>query len=60
MKLSTEVGKILAMPDIAEKLVASGMEPHHTGPEKMAAQMQADRAESAKVIKIANIKLEME
>jgi tripartite-type tricarboxylate transporter receptor subunit TctC len=57
-KLSAEVAKILAMPDIREKLVNSGMEPYHTGPEKMAAQMKSDYAESAKVIKIANIKIE--
>lgn len=57
-RLSTEVGKILAMPDITEKLVASGMEPFFTGPAKMAAQMKADFAESAKVIKAANIKIE--
>lgn len=57
-RLSDEVAKILAMPDISEKLVNSGMEPFHTGPEKMAAQMKADHAETARVIKAANIKLE--
>jgi tripartite-type tricarboxylate transporter receptor subunit TctC len=57
-KLSAEIGKILAMPDISEKLVNSAMEPWHSGPEKMAVQMKADHAESAKVIKIANIKIE--
>jgi len=57
-KLSNETAKILAMPDITEKLVNSGMEPHHTGPEKMAAQMKVDYAETARVIKTANIKIE--
>ena len=57
-RLSNEIAKILAMPDIAEKLVKAGMEPWHLGPEKTAAQMKADYAESAKVIKTANIKLE--
>lgn len=57
-RLSNETAKILAMPDIAEKLVNSGMEPYHTGPEKMAAQMKADYAETAKIIKTANIKME--
>ena len=57
-RLSVEVGKILAMPDIREKLIASGMEPFHTGPEKMAAQMKVDYAENAKIIKAANIKIE--
>jgi hypothetical protein len=34
------------------------MEPFYTGPEKMAAQMKADYAKSAKVIKTANIHIE--
>lgn len=57
-RLSEETAKIVAMPDINEKLVNSGMDPHHTGPEKMAAQMKSDYAETARVIKTANIKLE--
>ncbi len=57
-RLSVEVAKILAMPEIREKLVNSGMEPFHTGPEKMAAQMKADYAENANIIKSANIKIE--
>jgi len=57
-RLSSEVEKILAMPDIREKLTNSGMEPFYTGPEKMAAQMAADYAETARIIKTANIKLE--
>jgi tripartite-type tricarboxylate transporter receptor subunit TctC len=58
MKLSDEAARILAIPDIAEKLVNSGMEPYHTGPDKMAAQMKADYAETARIIKTANIKIE--
>jgi tripartite-type tricarboxylate transporter receptor subunit TctC len=57
-KWCVEVEKILAMPDISEKLVNSGMEPYYTGPEKMAAQMKADYAETARIIKSANIKIE--
>lgn len=57
-KLSAEVAKILAMPDIRDKLTAGGMEPFHTGPQKMAAQMKADLAENARIIKTANIKIE--
>lgn len=58
MRLSDETAKIVAMPDISEKLINSGMEPFHTGPEKMAAQMKADYAETARVIKTANIRIE--
>ena len=57
-RLSAETAKILAMPDIRERLVNSGMEPFHTGPEKMAAQMKADHVETARIIKAANIKME--
>ena len=58
MRLSDETAKIVAMPDISEKLINSGMEPFHTGPEKMAAQMKADYVETASIIKTANIKIE--
>ncbi len=57
-RLSAEVAKILAMPEIRKKLVTSGMEPFHTGPQQMAAQMKSDYAESVKIIKVANIKIE--
>jgi tripartite-type tricarboxylate transporter receptor subunit TctC len=57
-KLSAEIGKILATPEIRDKLITSGMDPYHSGPEKMAAQMKLDYAEAAKVIKAANIKIE--
>ncbi len=58
VRLSAEVEKILATPDVRDRLIASGMDPYHTGPEKMAAQMKSDYAEAAKVIKAANIKIE--
>jgi tripartite-type tricarboxylate transporter receptor subunit TctC len=57
-KLSDAVGKILAQPDIRDKLAASGMEPAHSGPAKMAAQMKSDYAENAKIIKAANVRIE--
>jgi hypothetical protein len=34
------------------------MEPYHTGPEKMAAQMKSDYAETARIVKTANIRIE--
>jgi tripartite-type tricarboxylate transporter receptor subunit TctC len=58
MKLSDEVAKVLAMPEIRERLTNAGMEPFHSGPEKMAAQMKSDYTETAKIIKVANIKIE--
>jgi len=57
-RLSAECAKILALPVIVERLTNGGMEPWHLGPEKTAAQLKADYAESFKVIKAANIKME--
>jgi tripartite-type tricarboxylate transporter receptor subunit TctC len=57
-KLSAEIGRILESGEVRERLANSGMEPFHTGPEKMAAQMKADYAESAKVIRTSNIRIE--
>jgi tripartite-type tricarboxylate transporter receptor subunit TctC len=57
-RLSSEVGRIVAMPDIREKLASLGMEPLVSTPEQFAALLQADMAKAAKVIKVANIRLD--
>jgi len=57
-KLSGEMAKILTIPTIIERLANSGMEPWHTGPAGMAAQMKVDHAETIHIIKTANIKLD--
>jgi tripartite-type tricarboxylate transporter receptor subunit TctC len=57
-KLASEMERILAMPDIIEKLTNSGMDPYYSGPEKMMALMKADYAETARIIKEAKIKIE--
>lgn len=57
-KLSSEMAKALAIPAVMERLDNSGMEPWHTGPAGMAAQMKVDYAEVAHIIKAANLKLE--
>ena len=57
-KLAGEFGKIVAMPEIREKLAERGMKPFHSTPDQVAALLQADLAKYAKVIKAANIKLE--
>ncbi len=57
-KLSAEFSKIMAMPDVSEKLVSQGMQPFFSRTEQFAALMKADSARYAKVIKAANIKLE--
>ncbi len=55
-KLSGEIAKILAMPDIKQKLAAQGFEPFISTPEEFAALIKADLAKYAKIIKAANIK----
>jgi len=57
-KLSTEIGRILAMPDIKEKIAVQGMDSFISTPEQFAALMKADMAKWGKVIKTAGIKPE--
>jgi len=57
-RLSSEIGKVLAMPIVIERLTNLGMEPYHTGPAGMAAQMKEDYAEIVNIIKTANIKIQ--
>jgi len=57
-KLSSEFGKIVAMPDIREKLEGQGMIPFYSTPDQLAAILKADLAKYAKVIKAANIRHE--
>lgn len=56
-KFSSEIAKILAMPDTKEKLAGMGAEPFISTSEQFAALMKADMARYAKVVKDANIKL---
>ena len=57
-KLSTEIARILALPDTQEYLAKQGMEPYVLTPEQTAAQTKAVMAKYAKIIKDANIKME--
>ncbi len=57
-RLSAEIGKIMAMSDIKEKLDGQGMAPFISTPEQFAELMKADTAKYAKIIKTANIKIE--
>jgi tripartite-type tricarboxylate transporter receptor subunit TctC len=57
-KLSTEIGKILSMPDIKAKLAGQGMDTFISTPEQFAALMAADMAKYDKIIKTANIRRE--
>ena len=57
-KLSTEIARIVAIPDVREKLRSQGAEPYISSPEKFTALMKADMARYAKIVKAANIKFE--
>lgn len=57
-RLNTEVNRILALPDIRDKLVSQGMDPFPSTPDQFAALIKSDFAKYQKIIKSANIKLE--
>jgi tripartite-type tricarboxylate transporter receptor subunit TctC len=57
-RLANEIARIQRIPDFKEKLAAQGVEPYILGPEQFAALLRSDMAKYAKIIKIANIKLE--
>jgi tripartite-type tricarboxylate transporter receptor subunit TctC len=57
-KLSQEVTKTLASPDVREKLLAQGAEPMPTTPEAFGRFMQEEMARWAPVVKQAGVKLD--
>lgn len=57
-KLSQEFGKLVALPDIRERLAVQGLIPLHSTPEQLAGILKTDLAKYAKVIKAANIRHE--
>ena len=57
-RLSAEIGRILAMPDVREKFAAQGQDPHYLNAEQFAALLASDRQKYGAIIKTANIKLD--
>ncbi len=57
-KLSVEFGKIMAMPDVREKVLSQGNLPFFSGPAEFEALMKNDMVKYAKLIKAANIKFD--
>ena len=55
-KLAAEIARIMALPDIREKLASMGVEPYVLAPDAFTARMKADTAKYADVIKKRNIK----
>jgi len=57
-KLSNEIARIMAMPDVLDYLAKQGMMPFSSTPEQLATLMKTDMARWAKFIKAANIRLD--
>ena len=53
-----EIVKILAMPDVRERLISGGQEPVGSSPEEFAAKIKADVGKFARVIREAKIPLQ--
>ena len=56
--MSAEIARILAMPDIKEKLVSQGLDPFISTPQQSAALLKSEVAKFAKIVRTANIKVE--
>src|SRR5688500_10659204 len=57
-KLAAEVARILALPEIRDKLLSQGMDPFISTPDQFGALLKSDLALYGKIIKAANVKLE--
>jgi len=57
-RLSNEIAKAVALPDVKKQIASEGMEPFVTNPEEFAALMKADFVKYARVIKDAKIKID--
>jgi tripartite-type tricarboxylate transporter receptor subunit TctC len=55
-RLSGELRKILAMPDIKEKMSVHGMTPYFTTPEELLSRMQKDYVKYAQALKTVDVK----
>lgn len=57
-RLSTEVSRVLAMPDVREQLARLGAEPYGSTPEAMRVFVQEDRERWARLVKELNFRIE--
>jgi len=57
-RLSAEIGKALAQPDVRKSMLAQDMDPYITTPEQFATLMASESVKFARIIKTANIKVE--
>ncbi len=57
-KLNTEVGRVLQLPEIRDRLIGLGFEPLHTTPAQFAALMKSKMAKWEKVVKQSGAKVD--
>lgn len=57
-RLNTEINKVLALPDIVQKLDNQALDPWPSTPEEFSAHMKADFEKYAKLIKLTGAKIE--
>ena len=57
-RLSTEIARIVRLPDISQKLVAMGLQPVGSSPEELAAVIATDTPKWARIVRDANIQLD--
>ncbi len=57
-RLNAETNKVLAMPDVRERLLAGFYEPIKSTPESFAAVIRGDMERYGKVVREAGIRLE--
>ena len=57
-QLNAAIVKIVAMPDVQQKMIEGGSDPQSSTPDEFAARIRADVAKFGKVVKDAGIKME--
>jgi tripartite-type tricarboxylate transporter receptor subunit TctC len=57
-RLATEIGAVLALPDVREHLTSQGLEPTPSTPEQFAKLLVSDLDRWAKVVERAGVKVE--
>ena len=57
-RIASEIRKVLASPEIKDKLKAQGMEPYTATPDELGEVMKADMAKYGTIIRERNIKME--
>jgi tripartite-type tricarboxylate transporter receptor subunit TctC len=58
MKLNAEIRRVLALPDVSERMTSVGTEPRGNTPEEFAEWLRSDTVKWAKVAREANIRAE--